>query len=120
MKLKTIREPFAGDVHISRNTLGNVEVNVPHSIVMHSPTGFEVGYAGSGPADLALNILAAFMPPHVGERPAKGFRGATSQFAMSHHQKFKFDFLVNMSRDGGTLKHEDVLAWIAARTADES
>lgn len=27
-------------------------------IVYHSPTGFEWGYAGSGPADLALNILA--------------------------------------------------------------
>jgi hypothetical protein len=26
----------------------------------HSPTGFNVGYAGSGPADLALAIMAAY------------------------------------------------------------
>jgi len=27
-------------------------------IVEHSPTGFQWGYGGSGPADLALSILA--------------------------------------------------------------
>ncbi len=27
--------------------------------VWHSPSGFEWGYGGSGPADLALNILLA-------------------------------------------------------------
>lgn len=33
-----------------------VETNVPQRIVYHSPTGFEWGYGGSGPADLALNL----------------------------------------------------------------
>jgi len=33
-----------------------VSTNVPHHIVHHSPTGFEWGYGGSGPADLALNL----------------------------------------------------------------
>lgn len=30
-------------------------------VVYHSPTGFEWGYGGSGPADLALSILADFL-----------------------------------------------------------
>jgi len=33
-----------------------VRTNVPHLVVHHSPSGFEFGYAGSGPADLALNV----------------------------------------------------------------
>jgi len=30
-------------------------------VVRHSPTGFEWGYGGSGPADLALSILADYL-----------------------------------------------------------
>lgn len=37
---------------------GEERAPLQHRIVYHSPTGFEFGYAGSGPADLALNILA--------------------------------------------------------------
>lgn len=33
--------------------------DMPH-IIYHSPTGLEYGYGGSGPADLALSILADF------------------------------------------------------------
>lgn len=33
-----------------------VATNVEHKVVYHSPTGFEWGYGGSGPADLALNL----------------------------------------------------------------
>ena len=31
--------------------------------VVHSPTGYEFGYGGSGPTELALNILGEFVPP---------------------------------------------------------
>jgi hypothetical protein len=31
--------------------------SLAHRVVKHSPTGFEWGYAGSGPHDLALNLL---------------------------------------------------------------
>ncbi len=37
---------------------GNMRAPLRHRIVYHSPSGFEWGYAGSGPSDLALNILA--------------------------------------------------------------
>lgn len=30
--------------------------NVPHLVCWHSPDGFNSGYGGSGPADLALNL----------------------------------------------------------------
>jgi len=35
--------------------------------IRHSPTGFEWGYAGSGPADLALSILWNFL----GKEPSR-------------------------------------------------
>ena len=49
------------DIHLKRDPKGYATANVPHAIVRHSPTGFEWGYGGSGPAELALNILAAIV-----------------------------------------------------------
>lgn len=48
------------DITIHRNSNQSVSVNIPHTIVRHSPDGFEFGYNGSGPSDLALNILYYF------------------------------------------------------------
>jgi hypothetical protein len=39
------------------DTENNQTIDLPH-VKRHSPTGFEWGYSGSGPADLALSILA--------------------------------------------------------------
>jgi len=47
-------------------------------LVNHSPDGFAWGYAGSGPAQLALAILLNFLP---------------SDLALSWYQEFKFDFV---------------------------
>lgn len=66
-------------------------------IVHHSPTGMSSGYAGSGPADLALTILA----DHFEEKPAfvkKVLEGGYSgperiSLAVRYYQMFK-----NMSK----------------------
>ncbi len=57
---------FPENIVCKRDPSGRPLVNVPHRIVRHSPDGFEWGYGGSGPAELALNILALF----VGEEKA--------------------------------------------------
>lgn len=46
--LRRVRDPVT--------LVADVATNVPHNIVYHSPTGFEWGYYGSGPAELALNL----------------------------------------------------------------
>jgi hypothetical protein len=51
------------NITIERSDQMGLVTNVEHRFVVHSPTGFECGYAGSGPADFALNILALFVPP---------------------------------------------------------
>ena len=43
-----------------------------HHVIMHSPTGFEWGYNGSGPADLALSILANYLNDEDAARDLKG------------------------------------------------
>lgn len=52
----------------------------------HSPTGFECGYTGSGPAQLALALLAdAF----------------SDQFALANYQDFKRTVIATLPRDKG-------------------
>jgi len=90
-----------GDVVCSRGCFG-MNTNVPHRIVMHSPTGLGWGYGGSGPADLALNILAVY----IGQKEAE-----------KYYQDFKFEFIATMPYEGGTIKREIILKWIEERRA---
>jgi len=52
-------------------------------IVKHSPTGFNWGYGGSGPADLALSILADCVGLETAEK---------------HYQRFKWDYVAKWGR----------------------
>lgn len=66
-------------VHMNQtHTASGVRTNVQRTIYRHSPTGFNFGYGGSGPADLALNILLMFCKP-----------GKANHI----YQQFKFEFL---------------------------
>jgi len=78
--------------------------NVPHRIVYHSPTGMAWGYAGSGPADFALNILAVY----VGAEEAK-----------KYHQDFKWKFIAKLPNEGGTIKREDIMQWIEEKRRED-
>lgn len=83
---------------ICRREGGVAKTNVVRTIICHSPTGFEWGYAGSGPADLALNVLAAFT--------------STSE-AHRLHQLFKFDHISPMPREGGRVLAHVIRSWLA-------
>jgi hypothetical protein len=119
-------EPLAGperhDVEIRRLADGTVTANIPHSVIHHSPTGWEIGYAGSGPADLALAILNAFLPPPRTSAKDSGelvrcYRGVCSPEAWRLHQQFKCDFLVGMPKAGGTITRETIERWLASKGA---
>jgi hypothetical protein len=64
----------------------------------HSPTGPEWGYGGSGPAQLALAILA----------DAVGGRAA-----LDHYQDFKAAVVGGLPHDGWELSGHDVRSWFA-------
>jgi hypothetical protein len=125
--------PWNADVkiwreHGVRDTSGLVGASIPHTVIWHSPDGFNFGYEGSGAADLALNILNAFVPPGPeidaeneeeymdrDDAPQKCFRGTCSRFAARYHQQFKREFIAPMCDPGATISAATVVAWIDAR-----
>ena len=65
----------------------------------HSPTGFEFGYAGSGPAQLALAILADC----IGE-----------PLALEFYQEFKWAVIAQQSGNAFTLTGREIRQTIVA------
>ena len=86
-----------------RENLPPVEVTVngkplTHHIY-HSPDGFNWGYGGSGPADLARSILWDF----IGAEPTPGL-----------YQDFKFHF-VSGWKDVWEITSEEIQNWMDKR-----
>ena len=70
---------------------------LPH-VVRHSPDGFEWGYGGSGPADLALSLLTHA----VGER-----------LADKHYQTLKREYIATLIRESGfSLRQGTLRDWV--------
>ncbi len=98
------RTPVGGMRNPDGSHLGDALVDIPQRFVYHSPSGFEWGYCGSGPADLALNVLGLFVPPPE---------------AWRLHQDFKSRFIASMAREGGTIEAGAVRDWIQAQWAED-
>lgn len=79
-------------------------------VVHHSPTGFEWGYSGSGPADLALSILADY----YGEKPTKSqiYRGGCK--CWGPHQRFKSVFIAPQPKSGFEIDTGTIRRWLSA------
>lgn len=92
-----------GAIFLTRNVKGEPVTNVTQRIVDRSPDGFEWGYGGSGPADLALNILSLVLPKRK---------------AYELHQDFKWEFIATMPEKGGIIKKEDIIDWIEEQVGD--
>ena len=71
MKTYTGRREY----HLTLVTVNDRPLDPRLDLWEHSPTGFEWGYGGSGPAQLALALLA----DHLGD----------DELAMALHQDFK-------------------------------
>lgn len=95
--------PYDGGDIILRRVNGIATANVPHVIKRHSPTGFEWGYEGSGPADLALAILLAVT--------------GNEKLADRLYQQFKRDVIARVPRDGAVIKRVTIEEWIRKHAA---
>jgi len=70
----------------------------------HSPTGFEWGYAGSGPAQLALALLV----------------DATSQpCALKHYMSYKNEVVSRLPKAGWTIDRESILTFVREQEQKE-
>jgi hypothetical protein len=74
-----------------------------HTLVWHSPDGFQWGYGGSGPADLALNILYDYLRR---TRPKYAKRTA-----ISLHQRFKWEFIAKAKAEL-SITGEAIEQWV--------
>lgn len=98
------RGPFTGDVVLERTVDGRPVANVEQREALHSPDGFEWGYEGSGPADLAFNVLLRFT--HREE-------------AYTLHQEFKRRFLAQAPVHGCVIRESEIRAFIQAHRRQE-
>ena len=90
------------------------------NIGLHSPSGFEMGYAGSGPADLALTILCDYFG--VKDPRPDTFRHfdmpENAVMAWRLHQHFKRKF-IGPHQDRTTITTKQIQDWITEEEADE-
>lgn len=113
-----LTEPHLRERIVLHRSSDAVFTNVPHLVTHHSPTGFEWGYGGSGPADLALNICE-MLAVHLGvARPSVPcYRDSCSRFAWDAYQEFKRLFVAPADREHAEIPWTDVLEWGQARLA---
>jgi len=75
-------------------TVDGRRLNPRFDLWNHSPTGFEWGYGGSGPAQLALAILA----DHCGN----------DEQALNFYQRFKWAVIAELPRRHWTLTSQEI------------
>ena len=112
---QTLFDSIVSGIIIGRDADGNVITNIPHLVTHHSPTGYEFGYGGSGPADLALNICEVMLNRlgWKGERE-KMWRGDCWRKAYELHQEFKWEFIASIDKmNGKTIPYQEVEQWFA-------
>ena len=72
----------------------------------HSPTGFEWGYGGFGPAQLALAILFDVTKDKI--------------LSVRYHQRFKFDWIAGCDPSGFEMTEYDVKDWLQQQEKEAS
>lgn len=87
-----------GNLTVKKHTCSGIKTNVQRTVYRHSPTGFNFGYGGSGPADLALNICMMFTDKETAE---------------TVYQDFKWKFCCGGSEDKLVIPKQEIIDFIA-------
>ncbi|MDY6764481.1 MAG: DUF6166 domain-containing protein [Halobacteria archaeon] len=77
-------------------TVDDEPLDCRYDLLSASPAGFEWNYGGSGPAQLAIALLA---------------HAFDDKFAHEHYQRFKREVVAELPEDGWTLTKRDLDAW---------
>lgn len=99
---------------------GRVKTNVPHLVERHSPDGYEWGYGGSGPGELALNICEYYVRIlrengySIGS-PVSFRQGVAHEMTLQIYQDFKWKFIGSMDQAGGKIPANEIMSWIKDR-----
>lgn len=71
----------------------------------HSPEGFQWGYGGSGPANLALNILYDYL--------LRTHRKGAKALAKDLYQSFKWDFIARAGKEL-SITGDEIEKWLGS------
>ena len=80
--------------YVVNATVDGRRLNPRQDLWNHSPTGFEWGYGGSGPAQLALAILADHCP--------------NDEQALNFYQRFKWAIIAELPHRSLTLTSDEI------------
>ena len=80
----------------------------------HSPTGFDWGYSGSGPAQLALAILADYL------KIGRGSAAGESAALFLVYQDFKREIIAGLPQAGWRLARREVEKWLYENQGNQS
>ncbi len=94
MKTYTGRRTESGCAVVVSDALGTIELQPRLDLRNHSPTGFEWGYGGSGPAQLALALAADIL--------------CDDEAALDVYQRLKFRLVGRLSHDGWVLTEAEL------------
>jgi hypothetical protein len=124
MKTYEVTRSMSGEIGVLVKTDNGRNATILPHCVLHSPTGFETGYGGSGPADLALSILADFLGV-APERMAAALKNTflfdlstPSHKAFRYHQDFKWQFISGRNLAPGKsyeILGAEIASWIGDR-----
>jgi hypothetical protein len=85
---------------VQRNDGSDLDPGPSLKLRNHSPDGFEWGYGGSGPAQLALAILLDFTGDEA--------------LAQTFYQRFKFDRIATAPKAGFKVTGLQIRTWLEA------
>jgi Family of unknown function (DUF6166) len=96
------------------------DLNPRNDLFNHSPDGFEYGYTGSGPAQLALAIVADHLKHNPQDvqyaikiaRLDDAIPESTDKLALRCHQAFKFAVIASLKGDSWQLTSEQVSTYL--------
>jgi hypothetical protein len=92
-----------GQIHV---TLNGKRLHNQSKIVNHSPTGFEWGYHGSGPAQFSAVILTKFFE-------MAGFsKTEVHDAVIDTYQVFKNEHIATLRELGGTITRDQILDFL--------
>ena len=87
-------------VHENKKFANWLDPKPSQDIINHSPNGFNWGYTGSGPAQLALALLYDITK--------------NKDLSLRYYQDFKFQIIASFG-DTWKLEEADILNWIKLR-----
>jgi len=95
------------EVWVLESTVEGMTRKPLEHVVLHSPDGFEWGYGGSGPSELALSLLLDLLneTTHIGSQ------------AWDLHHAFTKNVVAGFNQEGFCISAEAVKSWV--RTQQE-